>query len=74
MYAQDKNSTLKRLFLFLPALLVIPFLVVFDTLVYFITRPSCLSCGNVIEFLKGASLTVYFIHGTLKLRNTDKKH
>lgn len=61
MYTQGKNNSIKRLFFILPVLLLVPFLVLFDSLIYFITRPSCLNCGNLIEFLKGASLTVFML-------------
>ena len=59
MYGHDKSRfNLKNFILIIPVLLVVPLLVLFDTVFYFITRPSCLSCGNLLEFLKGTSLTV----------------
>ncbi len=65
MYGDGKSKLkFKNFILIIPVLLVVPFLVLFDTVFYFITRPSCLSCGNLLEFLKGASLTVAFLVST----------
>lgn len=53
----------KKILLFLPILLVLPFVIAFDSISYFLTRPSCLTCGNLLEFLKSASLTVFLLTG-----------
>lgn len=63
MYLQKRENLIKKALLFLPVLLVLPFVIAFDSLTYFITRPSCLSCGNLVEFLKSASLTTFLISG-----------
>lgn len=64
MYTQKiANNRPKRPFLLLGILLLVPFLLIFDSLVYFITRPACLNCGNLVEFLKEASLTVFLLGG-----------
>ena len=63
MYFQKYRNLLKKAVFFLPILLILPFILAFDTLVYFITRPACLSCGNLLEFLKSASLSVGLIGG-----------
>ena len=72
MYFQKYRNLLKKAVFFLPILLILPFILAFDTLVYFITRPACLSCGNLLEFLKTASLTVFLLGGVgykLKKKN-----
>jgi len=61
MYRQKGENLLKKLLFFLPILLILPFVIAFDSLIYFITRPSCLTCGNLVEFLKTASLTVFLL-------------
>ncbi|MBI3620012.1 hypothetical protein HY214_02610 [Candidatus Roizmanbacteria bacterium] len=59
MYGKGKlYSKLPLLVLFLLALLAAPVLLAYDTLWYFITRPPCLTCQNLLEFLKSVSLTV----------------
>jgi len=63
MYFQKKRDLLKKAVFFLPMLLILPFILAFDALVYFITRPACLNCGNLLEFLKSASLTVFLLGG-----------
>lgn len=65
MYVPKKSNLLKKALLFLPVLLVLPFIAVFDTLIYFITRPACLNCGNLVEFLKTSSLSISLISTTL---------
>lgn len=59
MHCQDKKNHNKVLIL--PIFLVIPLVLIFDVLLYFITRPTCLQCTNVIEFLKTGSLTVFLL-------------
>lgn len=54
---------MKKIFVALGIFLIIPVIIVFDSLVYFLTRPACLNCGNLIEFLKNASLTVFLLAG-----------
>ena len=63
MYFQKYRGLLKKAVFFLPILLILPFILAFDALVYFITRPACLNCGNLLEFLKSASLTVFLLGG-----------
>ncbi len=52
---------MKKFLLFVPVLIILPLVIIFDTLLYFITRPACLNCGNLVEFLKNASLSVALI-------------
>ncbi len=59
MQSQDKKVN-HKLFI-LPILLIIPAVFIFDLLVYLITRPTCLACGNLLEFMKTASLTVFLL-------------
>lgn len=61
MYPQKGENIPKKILLFLPILLILPFVIAFDSLMYFITRPSCLNCGNLVEFLKTASLSVFLL-------------
>jgi len=62
----------KKKLLSLTIFLLIPFIIIFDSLVYFLTRPACLNCGNLIEFLKNASLTVFLLGGVgYKLRSKN---
>jgi len=43
-------------------------------LVYFITRPACLNCGNLLEFLKTGSLSIALIGGFIGYKlNKDEK-
>ncbi|MBI4008938.1 hypothetical protein HY357_01780 [Candidatus Roizmanbacteria bacterium] len=65
---------MKRFLLFVPILLLLPVIVVFDTLMYFITRPACLNCGNLVEFLKSSSLTIFILGGIgYKLKGRIKR-
>jgi hypothetical protein len=36
---------------------LLPFMLTFDTLVYWLTRPSCLNCGSLGSFLQNNSLS-----------------
>jgi len=63
MYFQKFRKFAKKTLFLLPVLLILPFVVIFDSLVYFITRPACLNCGNLLEFLKSASLTIFLLGG-----------
>lgn len=73
MYTQDRMKNQKnKILLILPVLLILPLVIAFDSLYYLITRPSCLNCGNLLEFLKGASLTVFLL-GNLGYKLKNKK-
>lgn len=73
MYTQNKMKTKNnRLILILPLLLILPIIITFDILYYFLTKPACLSCANVLEFLKGASLTVFLL-GSVGYKLNRKK-
>ncbi len=61
MYSQKDRNLTKKVFFFLPVLLVLPFIMVFDSLIYFVTKPSCLSCNTLPDFLKTASLSVFLL-------------
>ncbi|OGK18097.1 hypothetical protein A2866_03140 [Candidatus Roizmanbacteria bacterium RIFCSPHIGHO2_01_FULL_39_8] len=65
MYYPKARVLLKKALFFLPILLILPFIIIFDSLVYFITRPSCLTCGNLLEFLKTGSLSISLIGGVI---------
>lgn len=74
MYLKKYPFSLKKTFLFLPIILILPFIVIFDSLIYFITRPSCLTCWNLVEFLKTASLTTFILSSQMgyKFKNTKQ--
>lgn len=57
---RDRNA-LKKLLLTVPVFLILPLIIAFDSLIYLFTRPACLNCGNLLEFLKNASLTVFIL-------------
>ncbi len=42
---------------------VLPFALSFDSLMYWLTRPSCLNCGSLVGFLQTNSLTAGMIVG-----------
>lgn len=42
-------------------MLVVPFSFIFDVLQYFITRPSCLTCNTLPDFLRTGSLTFFLL-------------
>ncbi|OGK19786.1 hypothetical protein A3C23_01635 [Candidatus Roizmanbacteria bacterium RIFCSPHIGHO2_02_FULL_37_13b] len=53
--------SLKKVLLTVLMMSIIPFIIIYDSLFYLMTRPSCLNCGNLIEFLRNSSLTVLMI-------------
>lgn len=61
MYSPERQSLTKKLLFTFPFLVVLPLILVFDSIIYFITRPSCFNCSNLVEFLKNGSLTVFLI-------------
>lgn len=42
-------------------LLLLPFLLAFDSLMYWMTRPTCLGCGSLTGFLQTSSLSVFMV-------------
>jgi uncharacterized membrane protein len=54
---------MKKYFLAVPLLFILPIIITYDVVIYFLTKPACLNCGNVIEFLKSASLTIFLLGG-----------
>ncbi|OGK15346.1 hypothetical protein A2774_03370 [Candidatus Roizmanbacteria bacterium RIFCSPHIGHO2_01_FULL_39_12c] len=64
MYSKKRGDFPKKALLFLPTLLILPIVILFDSLMYMITRPSCMSCGSLTEFLKTASLSVFLLANT----------
>lgn len=58
---QDAKKTSNQFLRSIPVFLVLPLVVVFDSLVYFITKPSCLSCNTLPNFLQTASLSMYLL-------------
>jgi len=55
------TMSLKKVLLTVLMMSIIPFIIIYDSLFYLMTRPSCLNCGNLIEFLRNSSLTVLMI-------------
>lgn len=43
--------------------LLLPFLLAFDSVMYFVTRPTCLNCGSLGEYVRTSSLSVGMIAG-----------
>jgi hypothetical protein len=58
---QDTNKTSTKLLRSLPIFLVLPFVALFDTLIFFITKPSCLTCSTLPDFLQTASLSMFLL-------------
>lgn len=48
-------------------LFVVPALIVFDFIVYMMTRVSCFECGGVSTFIQNSSLTNAVILETLRV-------
>jgi hypothetical protein len=71
MLNQAKNK--RRLLFILPLVLILPATLLFDTLIYWTTRPTCLQCGNLLEFLKGASLSVFLVANVVGYKLKKKK-
>jgi len=71
MLNQAKNK--RKYLLFLPLVLVLPVTLLFDTIIYWTTRPTCLQCGNLLEFLKGASLSVFLVGNVVGYKLKGKK-
>jgi hypothetical protein len=46
---------------------LLPIIVIFDLFLYFLNRSSCLNCGNLIEFFKTGSLTVFLLSQILNI-------
>ncbi len=74
MYLKKGGKILKKALCLLPVLLILPFLLTYDSLTYFITRPTCLNCGSLLDFLKNASLTVFLLGGTIGYKLNKDKH
>lgn len=58
---QDAKKTSNQFLRSIPVFLVLPLIVIFDTLIYFITKPSCLSCNTLPNFLQTASLSTHLL-------------
>ncbi len=43
--------------------LLLPFLLAFDSVMYMITRPTCLNCGSLGEYVRSSSLSARIIAG-----------
>lgn len=43
--------------------LLLPFMLTFDSVMYFVTRPTCLNCGSLGEYVRTSSLSVGVIAG-----------
>jgi hypothetical protein len=59
------ESTVRTLFAkFFPLILIVallPVLVAYDSVMYWLTRPSCLNCGSLGSFLQNGSLSVMMV-------------
>ncbi|OGK57087.1 hypothetical protein A3J15_03675 [Candidatus Roizmanbacteria bacterium RIFCSPLOWO2_02_FULL_38_10] len=64
--------SLKKILLTVLIISLIPFIIVYDSLFYLMTRPSCLNCGNLIEFLRNSSLTIMLLSGVGYKLNKNK--
>jgi NADH:ubiquinone oxidoreductase subunit 3 (subunit A) len=56
-----QKNVLQKIFPNIFVIFLVPFIVVFDAIVYFVTKPSCLTCSTLPEFLKTASLTIFLL-------------
>lgn len=45
--------------------LLLPFLLAFDSIMYWITRPTCLNCGSLGEYVRTSSLSAVMIGSML---------
>lgn len=52
---------LKKIFFMIVPLLIfsllLPFLLAFDSIMYWVTRPTCLNCGSIADYLRTSSLS-----------------
>lgn len=61
-------------------LMLLPFLLAFDSVMYWVARPSCLNCGSLSGFLQSSSLSVFVVSsfigelGIGRYRFGKKKH
>lgn len=42
-------------------LALMPVLLAFDSIMYWVTRPTCLNCGSLTGFLQNGSLSVFVV-------------
>ncbi len=40
---------------------LLPFLLSYDSIIYFLTRPTCLNCGSLVGFIQSHSLTAFML-------------
>ncbi len=71
---QDKKNIFSKVLLSLPVFMVIPIVAIFDCIIYFVTRPACLTCNTLPEFLQTASLTVFLLSGIGYTLKKDRNH
>lgn len=57
------TATLVRLVPALILIVLLPFAVSFDSIMYWLTRPSCLNCGSLMGFLQTHSMTAGVVAG-----------
>jgi len=57
MSQKPNKSAAKNPFL----ILLLPMIIVFDFVYYWINRSSCLNCGNLFQFLTTSSLTIFIL-------------
>jgi hypothetical protein len=56
------------LLLIIPGLLLallLPFLLAFDSIMYMVTRPTCLNCGSLAEYVRNSSLSAVMVGGMI---------
>lgn len=54
--------------------LILPISFTFDSLNYWMTRPTCLNCGSLVEYLKTSSLSAAMVAAVGKSFLEQKVH
>lgn len=63
---EKQNKKLVFILLALVAFFIAsPLLVAYDSIIYLLTRPTCLNCGDLVGFLRSGSLTASLFATTL---------
>lgn len=55
------HTAATKLLPLLVILVLLPVLLSFDTIMYWVGRPTCLNCGSLPEFLQNSSLTFHVV-------------
>lgn len=56
MIQQNTHNKQNRVLSF-GVIFLVPLLFIFDVLFYFLTRPACMACGSVTEYMKNMSMS-----------------